>query len=726
MALNYIPDAHVVTEDGQPPRKKPRKGTHSCLECKRRKVRCTFPSGGQSVCVGCTVRKSACISQEYESVPLPHQTRRENVRDRIGRLEALVEQLQGMVETQGSAVDENQKSAAQALENMSLGLMTPATTPSESAIELSAQLEHAPLISLFDNAVLSLKDDDDSYHSSSVRDESEIQKMSSVDNVIGQDSGNNGNLCQALLSSLPPEKAMASIFSLGGSWWSFWQEILPVISNEDQQMSLQQYVAYAIRQRQPVLLAHILLCVAICVQELPSDYDYGSLSLPVPAGKLMQHYVSVVQRLVTWDDELVGNLNGLGVLLLQGKCHINLGQPRKAWLLSRRAISLAQHLGLHRTSARSRGTRSTVRRNRRIWWTIYEYDRYMSMLLGLPYSVRDSHIGFFDDDELQDTAARYWRKLTVICGHVVDLTQASHPPTFAATCGIDQELEQLAKTVPEDWWEIDSGESFGPKILLKRLIAQFAHHYVRAMLHMPFMLHAMTEQRYEQSRQICLNSARDIIKRYHILRNDVYAGSYVCPVVDFQSFTATVMLLLDLLGHTKSLSTQDSKQAEYDWAMVDSMIDLIRRASKQPSSIVATQALKVLEALRVGKDRGADLWDGRSVTLVIPYFGAITIGPGSQLWPVGSDHLEKEDQSPSEATLQVETVSNVTPSTPSFPLGYASDEPLISFSSLLGPASSPSHIPWPSQEYMDSLLRDPNGFDLDHEWSWIWKDDVIS
>lgn len=87
-------------------------------------------------------------------MPIQRQVRREKVRDRIGRLEAMVEQLQSMAELQNPNIDENQRSAAQALENMSVALLTPATTPPESAIELTGSLEHAPLISLFDNAIV--------------------------------------------------------------------------------------------------------------------------------------------------------------------------------------------------------------------------------------------------------------------------------------------------------------------------------------------------------------------------------------------------------------------------------------------------------------------------------------------------------------------------------------------------------------------------------------------
>jgi hypothetical protein len=42
---------------------KVRKGTHSCRECKRRKVRCIFASPSDAVCTMCKRRGSRCTSQ---------------------------------------------------------------------------------------------------------------------------------------------------------------------------------------------------------------------------------------------------------------------------------------------------------------------------------------------------------------------------------------------------------------------------------------------------------------------------------------------------------------------------------------------------------------------------------------------------------------------------------------------------------------------------------------
>jgi hypothetical protein len=50
----------------QPGRRKIRKGTHSCHECKRRKIKCHFLSRNDASCVGCRRRGTACVSQEFE------------------------------------------------------------------------------------------------------------------------------------------------------------------------------------------------------------------------------------------------------------------------------------------------------------------------------------------------------------------------------------------------------------------------------------------------------------------------------------------------------------------------------------------------------------------------------------------------------------------------------------------------------------------------------------
>jgi hypothetical protein len=84
-------------------RRKIRKGTRSCWECKRRKIRCNFSSAADQVCIGCSRRGTHCVSQEYPEEASRPAEKGELIGDRIVRVEALVEQLVKQVSTARSA-----------------------------------------------------------------------------------------------------------------------------------------------------------------------------------------------------------------------------------------------------------------------------------------------------------------------------------------------------------------------------------------------------------------------------------------------------------------------------------------------------------------------------------------------------------------------------------------------------------------------------------------------
>ncbi|PYH67524.1 uncharacterized protein BO88DRAFT_465256 [Aspergillus vadensis CBS 113365] len=73
-----------MEERSQAKRKKVRKGTKSCWECKRRKVRCIFSSSSNAICDNCRRRGSRCISQELPDSPIP--TRKDWVDARLDRV----------------------------------------------------------------------------------------------------------------------------------------------------------------------------------------------------------------------------------------------------------------------------------------------------------------------------------------------------------------------------------------------------------------------------------------------------------------------------------------------------------------------------------------------------------------------------------------------------------------------------------------------------------------
>ncbi len=376
------------------------------------------------------------------------------------------------------------------------------------------------------------------------------------------------------------------------------------------------------------------------IYQLPAGWDFNRLRLNGSRTEIMEQYVSTIDRLVTSDDEIAATLDGIECIVLQAKYHINLGRPRRSWLLFRRAISFAQLLGLHRLSSRKPATADAQwDRQVSLWRHLFQGDRYLSLVLGLPYSVTDQFcipyvpaIGI--DHDMSDGEA-YLTRMTTIVAKIADRNQNPSNMPFSATLRIDQDLEELAQSQPTEWWQLSSASEAGLSIEehFDRRSAQFFHHQVRALLHMPFMLKSSADKRYQYSHTAALESSREMIKYYESLRAETCVGPFICKLIDFQAFTAAVMILLNLLGYSQqvqgSLGPQyDHDQNQQDSALVDKTIEILREASREPGGQVSAQSCKALEVLAQAR-HGCDSSNKEgSVQISIPYFGTITLGAG--------------------------------------------------------------------------------------------------
>ena len=71
-------------------RRKVRKGTQSCWECKRRKTKCVFASSEDVICIGCQRRSVPCVSQEMPEDLSPAVTGNRQLGERIARVEGFM------------------------------------------------------------------------------------------------------------------------------------------------------------------------------------------------------------------------------------------------------------------------------------------------------------------------------------------------------------------------------------------------------------------------------------------------------------------------------------------------------------------------------------------------------------------------------------------------------------------------------------------------------------
>ncbi|KAF2810462.1 uncharacterized protein BDZ99DRAFT_563519 [Mytilinidion resinicola] len=631
-------------------RKKMRKGTHSCFECRRRKIRCIFPPDNPDVCSECFARGSRCVDQEHANADVVLDQRK-NLRERVSRLEALVETL---LDERGdkSPVEKQPKTAksgnfsSDPIPSRDRFPPTPISsdvTPSGHGPMLNAHTGNPPLLSVFEDA---LNNAESHYAKSEAscqygtrKDGSPACAQESQEPLRVQCSGDNhladmidetsaaasklkrARAKEALLSVLPPFDQLNQLLNANGEWWQTWRKKTAGTSGN---IPLADYAAHAISEDgSPAALGVLVLGVGVCVES--DDVD---------------KYINTVDRWVLSDDEYAATLEGMECLILEAKWYSDVGQPRRAWLAFRRGLMYAQLMGLHRK-------RTTSEAHESIWWSLYHGDRFLCLLLGLPSGVVDAHC----DLTYQIPPTKYLlpldfvNQISIIAGKVIDRNQGSGDPSFAFALDLDQQMEELFNKLDPTWVDtsaamVDCQTSAAD--LRERLLAQLIYHQIRVYLHLPFMLKSVNNPRFVYSKTVCLAGSREMLRLYASLRTGCAEPLYECKAIDFLGFTAAILLLLGLFPVAPDASVSVSPQEiEEDWRLIEICIDIFRRASNEKGGKVAAQSYEVLQKmstkLRDAKPGQCDPDDEdcpygaeEGPAIVIPYFGTISIRRGDK------------------------------------------------------------------------------------------------
>jgi hypothetical protein len=327
----------------------------------------------------------------------------------------------------------------------------------------------------------------------------------------------------------------------------------------------------------------------------------------------------------------------------------------------------AQLMGLHRKRTCSVAHES-------IWWALYHGDRFLSLLLGLPYGINDAHC---DLTMSEMGESRYihtmvaMTRLSQLAGRVIDRNQGVAEQSFAWALQIDQELDDLWKRFDPAWLDysgllVDLHSNVAE--LRERIMGQIVFHQVRVYLHLPFMLKSASNSRFSYSRTATLNGSREVLRLYQTLRTGTAAPLYECKAIDFLGFTAAVLIQIGLLsgvpGHSTTASSASVKEIEEDVRLIEISIDIFRRASSEKGGKVAAQSAQVLEKM-MGKFKGTsneldEVCNGPS-SFVIPYFGTISIKRGGQI-------VNKGPPPPGRSPSSISAKSPATSSSSQHPL----------------------------------------------------------
>ena len=413
-----------------------------------------------------------------------------------------------------------------------------------------------------------------------------------------------------------------------------------------------------VAQQHIVVVARTLLHIAICISSLPPEVDISSrLSHIWSLDTAMRNYVTAVTSLVTSSDELMSTLPGLETLLMLAIYHMNSANLRQSWLVVRRAMNLAHLMGFHRIILQPTRARpiEAVEAAKSLWRTFVDLDRYLGLHLRLPSAADD-----YPCPENADAHLIHRANLAKLCRQISELDREVTPQTYVQALALDEQLESLMKQRSKEFWEVPNIPSTARSpecaAVLDRLITQIWHFELKVFVHLPFLLRAATESRYEYSKLTGLQASRNVIMRWIALRNAGITQA-CCRFAELGVFIATVTIALDILiemGTKEKSEVQKTRGG--DFAMVCRVIGEMEKLAKASTrEKIAAQSAVVIKKILSSLDPSRRT-AGKS-RLIVPYFGAIEVEyhkpPVRPAFDLESDTGKKLNSTPTRHHLPV-------------------------------------------------------------------------
>lgn len=407
----------------------------------------------------------------------------------------------------------------------------------------------------------------------------------------------------------------------------------------------------------PVLIAKHMLLLASFLQHLHPDLHEDIKGLSESPRAMSERLADLAISLVTTKDDLLGSIEGLECVIMESVYQANVGNLRRSWVAGRRAVSIAQLMGLNRSDNRAQYhvlDPKTQYQPQIMWFRILFLDRFLCLLLGLPQGCVDRSMA--SDAML----ARYMPMERLEQVHCVVISRilernGSDPSShdLALTRTLDLELQRAARSLPSKWWlapNLDIAPTDSQALFwhTRRLFAQVLHYNLLNQLHLPYMLRfSSAERNYEYSRITCVNASREMLSRFIALRS--FNGiAYSCRIVDFLALMAAMTLLLAHLdSHLSEAENHLAHQYQSDRAIIELVQESMREVNNLSSDALSAQSADLLCRLlaievettdgyprcarrvsvhEAGTETASpDQDDNAVVSVHIPYFGIIKI-----------------------------------------------------------------------------------------------------
>lgn len=212
-------------------------------------------------------------------------------------------------------------------------------------------------------------------------------------------------------------------------------------------------------------------------------------------------------------------------------------------------------------------------------------------------------------------------RMGLMTGEVIDHMQTYPSPPFSRIIDLDNGLESLAASRGQRWWDCSSPTDPHEVAEFRARIVEHCVFFLNRMyLHLPCILKSQSSHLYNGSRKTGLESARQLIRRYHALRTPIgTAPIFDCKTLDFIGFMATVILVLGTYqGNTPPTSSNSS-----DEELVNVTVSLLDQLGGQQNCSIAGQCHRCLTGLMA--ICSGDNFEIIPSRIAIPYFGILHV-----------------------------------------------------------------------------------------------------
>ncbi|KAK9852029.1 hypothetical protein MYU51_009013 [Penicillium brevicompactum] len=428
---------------------------------------------------------------------------------------------------------------------------------------------------------------------------------------------------QGLCASLPAISDLQDILMNQSGWWESWRDAFGLSWGEETDKSLEDFAIRAFRSGDPCLLGSLLVCLAL-------------------GTGVFETYLSAVERWVLHDDDLAGCQYGLECLMGLGLCYFSAMQHHRAWSVYRRANTLLQLQGIHRAHRESEKLDG-------IFWQLFHADRWLSLMIGLPYSVPNGLCDLYIPPAGSGSFTTFHhRHLAILTSQVIDCIQATSAPSLSTISAIDEKIDALATHLPLHYLDItyisnlqDKREKYARIYRLTQV------HQLKSYLHLPLFLQRFNLPKRRYGREICANNSRLFLEAFFLLCGDDPQRASTdnsIKLTGFSAFTAAVTLFLTILDNTRGTtkdSVTPSENNKYDETLIKKAMETLQICSAGNVDSLCGRCLEALNGLvSVCQETGYD-----TVHKVdLPYFGILSIIPkSSDPLSVPGDFSPRED-----------------------------------------------------------------------------------